>query len=214
MDCKSTTRGFDSRPGLASDQQVCVIGPSRRDDRHASRHASQTAVKGLASLTQLLVEYMRVNRARAIMSPMPKTAVDPLERFIGKLDVGDCWLWCGNTTQLGYGLFWLPPAPGRCVISHRWLYERLVGRLPEHLVLDHLCRRPRCQNPDHLEPVTQRENVRRGMGHGRETHCPQGHPYDEANTYRRRNGIRQCRTCHRDEERRRRASRRASLRIA
>lgn len=27
--------------------------------------------------------------------------------------------------------------------------------------LDHLCRRPACCNPDHLEPVTHRTNMRR-----------------------------------------------------
>lgn len=27
------------------------------------------------------------------------------------------------------------------------------------------------------------------------THCPQGHPYNTTNTYRRPNGFRECRTC-------------------
>lgn len=32
----------------------------------------------------------------------------------------------------------------------------------------------------------------------RKTHCPQGHPYDEENTYRPPSGGRRCKTCHRD----------------
>lgn len=34
------------------------------------------------------------------------------------------------------------------------------------------------------------------------THCPQGHPYDEANTYRTKDGKRQCRICRRNHGRR------------
>lgn len=30
------------------------------------------------------------------------------------------------------------------------------------------------------------------------THCPKGHPYDDANTYVRHNGQRDCKTCGRD----------------
>lgn len=37
------------------------------------------------------------------------------------------------------------------------------------------------------------------------THCPQGHPYSEENTYRSPEGYRKCRTCRRDERRRRHA---------
>ena len=70
-------------------------------------------------------------------------------------------------------------------------------------------------NPDHLEPVTTKENSRRGIGgklgaerNKAKTHCPQGHPYDEANTYvqsSRYGGTnRICRTCRRDAAARRR----------
>lgn len=33
------------------------------------------------------------------------------------------------------------------------------------------------------------------------THCPQGHPYDEANTHWKKDGSRNCKTCHRERER-------------
>ena len=38
------------------------------------------------------------------------------------------------------------------------------GPVPEGMQLDHLCRVPGCVNPDHLEPVSAAENVRRGRG--------------------------------------------------
>lgn len=36
----------------------------------------------------------------------------------------------------------------------------------------------------------------------RKTHCPQGHPYDEANTIRHSNGGRNCRACSRASQKR------------
>lgn len=62
-----------------------------------------------------------------------------------------------------------------------------------------------CVNPDHLEPVTQSENLLRaegvGKGNTRKTHCPQGHPYSGDNLYlapSRPN--RMCRACRRQSK--------------
>jgi hypothetical protein len=85
--------------------------------------------------------------------------------------------------------------------ASRVAYELLVGPIPEGMQLDHLCRNRICLNPLHLEPVTPKENVRRGTGpcadHGRQTHCQHGHEFTPANTYYARNGRkRECRACH------------------
>lgn len=116
-----------------------------------------------------------------------------LGRFLAsvELEPGGCWLWKGETTKGGYGRFW---HGGDRSMAHRWLYERLVGAIPDGLVLDHLCRTRRCVNPGHLEPVTNAENVRRGVIANR-THCPSGHEYTESNT-RRYRGRRYCRACN------------------
>lgn len=125
------------------------------------------------------------------------------ERFVTMSPSG-CWLWGGNTTKGGYGTF---TVAGRTHPAHRWLYEQTYGLIPEGLECDHLCRNPPCVNPDHIEPVTHEENMRRAA-HARKTHCPKGHPYDEANTRiqirkRTRRGVtrkyaeRICKTCHR-----------------
>lgn len=82
---------------------------------------------------------------------------------------------------------------GRFVSIHRLMYISLIGPVPPGLELDHLCRNRWCCSPLHLEAVTHKVNMERGA-HALKTHCPQGHPYDEANTYVHR-GERQCKRC-------------------
>ena len=115
------------------------------------------------------------------------------ERFWAKVEKTDiCWLWTGTVDSAGYG---------RCGqgIAHRYAYKLVVGPIPEGLSLDHLCRVRNCVRPDHLEPVTQRENVLRGVGtaatHAKQTHCDHGHEFTTPNTIIRKNGSRECRTC-------------------
>lgn len=124
---------------------------------------------------------------------------------------GDCWEWLGYKDSLGYGRFM---AEKRDHLAHRVVYEALVGPIPEGLVIDHLCRNPSCVNPDHLEPVTQSVNVRRGVNvppvspYTDATHCVNGHEFTPENTrYRaRQGGGRQCRACDRERRRKVRAS--------
>lgn len=123
-------------------------------------------------------------------------------RFWSKVDHSSgCWIWTASLNNQGYAMFGVN---GRMRTAHRYAYEVLVGAVPSGLELDHLCRNRACVNPDHLEPVTRTVNVRRGLApavaatrHLAVTHCPQGHPYDAANTYIRKSGARQCRACHR-----------------
>lgn len=70
-----------------------------------------------------------------------------------------CWLWCGEINRNGYGRVWIG---GKRLMTHRVVYELLVGPIEDGLVLDHLCRNRRCCNPKHMEPVTVRENTLRG----------------------------------------------------
>lgn len=71
-----------------------------------------------------------------------------------------CWVWHGANNGLGYGV---KTIGGKSVYVHRPYYECKYGIIPEGLEIDHLCRVPACVNPDHLEAVTRRENVRRGL---------------------------------------------------
>jgi hypothetical protein len=118
--------------------------------------------------------------------------VDLPPRFWAKVAIGDCWEWTGAKSN-GYGVAWVD---GHLQRPHRVVYEGLVAPVPAGMDLDHLCRNRSCVNPDHLEVVTRRENVRRGSRHAQPKQaCPQGHPYDDTNTYLY-DGRRYCRACH------------------
>ena len=81
---------------------------------------------------------------------------------IGPEDDTACWIWTGKRVHNGYGTFSYRVAGKRVYhYAHRYGYEALVGPIPPGLDLDHLCRRRDCVNPDHLEPVTRRENLSR-----------------------------------------------------
>lgn len=70
-----------------------------------------------------------------------------------------CWIWQKQVNRNGYGV---TSRNKRKTLAHRAMYEMLRGPIPEGMSLDHICSVPRCVNPDHLEPVTHRENVHRG----------------------------------------------------
>jgi len=63
-----------------------------------------------------------------------------------------CWLFRNRANS--YGLYQKQPA-------HRYVYELLVGPIPETTEIDHLCRVKGCINPEHLEPVTRSVNQER-----------------------------------------------------
>ena len=143
-----------------------------------------------------------------------KHPVSAEKRFWAKVDKkgpNECWFWEAGMNDDGYGRFFYKRVNKKCLIvyAHRFVYELMVGPIPEGLEPDHLCRNPACVNPAHLELVTRRTNTLRGIGpsaqKAQQTHCLRGHPFDLFNTYRN-NGRRQCRICGRMLQKRWRAS--------
>lgn len=118
-------------------------------------------------------------------------------RFLALVEMEPgCWTWTGSQDGKGYGqmkLLGLSP-----VKAHRISYELSVGPIPEGMQLDHLCRNRLCVNPDHLEPVTNRENTMRGMAPSVITHrtglCHRGHSMEDAYGPRQ-DGSYTCRPC-------------------
>jgi len=126
-----------------------------------------------------------------------------IQRFFAKvLKTDNCWIWTGAKYYKGYGHI---RVNGKLIHSHRMSYELFKGEIPMSYVIDHLCRNPSCVNPDHLEAVTNRQNVLRGnsfcANEARQTHCKNGHEFTFANTKRTKLG-RNCRTCAKEWRRR------------
>ncbi len=129
--------------------------------------------------------------------------IDPEIRFWSHVEqTPTCWLWTAYTDKDGYGMFWL----GKTFVrAHRFGYELAKGPIPDGLVLDHLkevCTHRNCVRFDHLEPVTTRENLMRSSNQVAQfaiaTECFRGHPLD----YLSPKGIRGCKTCRADANRR------------
>jgi len=129
----------------------------------------------------------------------PAIKVDRLGRPI----VGPCLLWNGAIDADGYGVIWDNSIRSNRKV-HRVAYEIAHGAPPVG-VIDHLCRVRHCGSAVHLEDVSNAQNIARGdvaQVNGSKTHCPQGHPYDEANTRRTKTHTgsegRECRACDRE----------------
>ena len=128
------------------------------------------------------------------------------QRFWAKVNKTDtCWLWTACASH-GYGRIKVGGGFGKMLQAHRVAYEMLVGPIPEGLHLDHLCRVTLCVNPNHLEPVTPRENILRGENHvakrARQTECLRGHPLSGANLYTNSKGGRACKICQNESNKR------------
>lgn len=128
-------------------------------------------------------------------------------RRVNKTDT--CWRWTGPLDVNGYGQF-------GGLFAHRVSWLLTYGGMPPlGLELDHLCRVPACVRPEHLDPVTHRENILRGMApiatNARRSHCRFGHLLVARHGPRPGNpgGTRYCAECDTLRQRSKRARRRA-----
>lgn len=90
-----------------------------------------------------------------------------IERFKSKADVGDddeCWNWQAGKDDEGYGVYSGPDGVERAT---RYAYKMFKGDLPEDAVIMHKCNNPQCVNPNHLEAVSQAENMAHKAESGR-----------------------------------------------
>ena len=131
-------------------------------------------------------------------------------RFREKFTITEgCWAWTACRDGDGYGRFGMGRKDRpRVQRAHRYAFKLA------YLSLDHLCRNPSCVRPDHLEPVTVRENILRGAASNVSGRCRAGlHPWVPENIVHeparkgQPYGVRRCRSCRDERERRRIRSR-------
>lgn len=126
------------------------------------------------------------------------------ERFLSKvfIDRAGCWVWIGATTLLGrYKNFPYGNFAGQQ--AHRVAWNLFRGPIKKGLEIDHLCKVTNCVNPDHLEPVTRLENVRRSSRFLKDgEHCIRGHLTIPGNYKIRREGFKRCLLCMKEDNNR------------
>lgn len=126
------------------------------------------------------------------MIELPKRILD---KIIPVTESG-CWIWMASHYRDGYGCI---NFNGKNCAAHRATWTIINGPIPEDRQLDHLCRVRSCVNPNHLELVTQKENILRGTSRSAinavKTQCPNGHSFTPDNTYSQHIGRRIQRSC-------------------
>jgi hypothetical protein len=126
-----------------------------------------------------------------------KAALERFELNVSPEPNTGCWLWTGALSVAGYAK--LRHGFDKSDLAHRFAYQQFRGPIPDGLVLDHLCRNTWCVNPVHLEAVTERINLIRGVSpvgiNHRKTHCLRGHELAGTNLYMTNRGQRYCKEC-------------------
>lgn len=111
-----------------------------------------------------------------------------------------CWLWTLGLDAQGYGTCRFN---GRTWRAHRLAFILAGGSLKtDRNQLDHVCRVRSCVNPQHLRPVTCRENLMeprtstQARINFQKTSCKHGHALTKENVRIVPRG-RDCKECHR-----------------
>jgi hypothetical protein len=146
------------------------------------------------------------------------------DTFWARVDIrgeDECWPWlgftdtrvrCGRRYPYGFAYYW-----GKTRRAHRVAWVLAYGAIPpprsgrHQVCVLHRCDNPSCMNPQHLFLGTLRDNNldRDAKGHGNTrpattasavrnlalTHCLRGHRLSASNITVRKNGHRDCKTC-------------------
>jgi hypothetical protein len=184
-----------------------------RAERDAAREEAATSLRIVSEQCEMLADlHGKLDAAREEVNRIQQENADLRSqlaidftsnvalRILARSTVDDesgCWLMFG-VNKNDYAKV---RATNKMRMAHRITYEFCRGPIPRGLVIDHLCRRRNCVNPWHMEPVTNHENILRGLSvmspKARKTHCVHGHSLEGDNLRLSKDGYRHCRACDR-----------------
>lgn len=103
-----------------------------------------------------------VNPAHRYPKPRAQSLEERFWENVARNGRSECWIWSGGVQSHGYGMS--SSTDGRRLLAHRVAWELIVGPIPEGMHIDHRCHTPRCVNPNHLRPVTHKQNMENHSG--------------------------------------------------
>lgn len=128
------------------------------------------------------------------MTPVDRKKLQ--DYIVARCTVADdgCWNWNLSIGNHGYGQASQPALfGGRVALAHRMSFAAFVSTPDKKNQIDHICKNKICVNPEHLEEVSQRLNVRRQFGGTEDvTRCRRNH---EPNWKTNSAGYAECATC-------------------
>jgi HNH endonuclease len=151
----------DAAPAPTSESEAVTGAEGDRRDRS---EADTTTVEAPENRRALLYQLQGATSGDADRDGGRFRPGDETARFWSQVDrSAGCWLWTGHRNSDGYGQFKVTVQAGRyrTVRAHRWAWQATHGPVPAGLTLDHLCGQTACVRPEHLEPCTNAENLRR-----------------------------------------------------
>lgn len=89
-----------------------------------------------------------------------ESIIERILRQTNKFEDNGCWVWTGRVSGRKNGYPQISVG-GKQTMVHRIVFEELIRLLKPGETIDHLCRNSHCINPDHLEAISLRDNVKR-----------------------------------------------------
>lgn len=122
--------------------------------------------------------------------------IKTLQKLLAKTDKStDCWIYLGQPAARYAEIM----VETKRIGAHRWSYQTFHGDIPEGFQVDHICRKPKCWNPKHLQVLPRSDNARQNKhaeANAAKTHCVHNHEFTPENIYWYA-GHRRCRICRR-----------------